>query len=54
MSKAQLTAFLAEVEADQALKQRVEAAADAGAVAAIALESGHIFSPASLTRHQRG
>lgn len=54
MSKAQLTAFLAEVEADAALRLRVEAAADASAVAAIALERGHVFSPATLSRFQRG
>lgn len=53
MSKSQLTAFLAEVEGDPALKVRVEAATDPGAVVAIALESGHVFSVATLTRHQR-
>lgn len=54
MSKAQLSAFLIEVEGDAALRQRVEAAADANAVAAIALERGHVFSAATLSRHQRG
>ncbi|CAK6689786.1 Nif11-like leader peptide family natural product precursor [Synechococcus sp. BA-124 BA4] len=54
MSKAQLSAFLIEVEADAALRQRVDSAADASAVAAIALERGHVFSAATLSRHQRG
>ncbi len=54
MSKAQLNAFLAEVQADSALKQRVDAATEPAAVVAIALESGHVFSPATLSRHQRG
>jgi predicted ribosomally synthesized peptide with nif11-like leader len=54
LSKAQLSAFLIEVEGDAALRQRVEAAADASAVAAIAQERGHMFSAATLSRHQRG
>ncbi|NQV10028.1 MAG: Nif11-like leader peptide family natural product precursor [Cyanobacteria bacterium] len=53
MSKSQLNAFLAEVEGNQALKQRVDGAADPSAVVAIALESGHLFSEATLTRHLR-
>ncbi len=54
MSKAQLTAFLAKVEANPALKLQVDAAADASAVAAIAQAEGFAFSPASLARHLRG
>lgn len=54
MSKAQLSAFFARVEADPALKQQVEAAADASAVVAIAQSAGFLFSPASLSRHLRG
>jgi hypothetical protein len=54
MSKAQLISFLARVEADPALKQKVDAAADASAVAAIAQSEGFLFSPASLSRHLRG
>ena len=54
MSKAQLHAFVAKVQADSALKDRVDDAADAAAVAAIAAELGHAFSAASWTRHLRG
>ncbi|MCT0198377.1 Nif11-like leader peptide family natural product precursor [Synechococcus sp. CS-1325] len=54
MSKSQLTAFLAQVEADPALKLRVEAATDLNAVVVIGQESGHLFSAATLARHQRG
>jgi predicted ribosomally synthesized peptide with nif11-like leader len=54
MSKAQLTAFFAKVEANPALKLHVEAAADASAVVAIAQLEGFAFSPASLARHLRG
>jgi predicted ribosomally synthesized peptide with nif11-like leader len=54
MSKAQLTAFFAKVEANPALKLQVEAAADASAVVAIAQAEGFAFSPASLARHLRG
>jgi len=54
MSKSQLTAFLAHVEADPDLKLRVEAAADASAVVLIGQESGHLFSVATLARHLRG
>ncbi len=54
MSKAQLTAFFAKVEANPALKLQVEAAADASAVVAIAQFEGFAFSPASLARHLRG
>jgi len=53
VSKSQLTAFLVEVEADPALKQRVDAAADPSAVVAIAQERGHLFSEATLSRHLR-
>jgi predicted ribosomally synthesized peptide with nif11-like leader len=54
MSKAQLTAFLARVDADPALKLQVDAAADASAVVVIAEASGFLFSAASLSRHLRG
>lgn len=54
MSKAQLIAFLARVDADPTLKLKVEAAADASAVVAIAQAEGFQFSPASLSRHLRG
>ena len=54
MSKAQLAAFLAKVELNPALKQQVDAAADANAVVAIAQAEGFTFSPASLARHLRG
>jgi predicted ribosomally synthesized peptide with nif11-like leader len=54
VSKAQLTAFMVKVAADPALKARVDAAADAAAVAEIAREEGHSFSPASWTRHLLG
>ncbi|MEB3263546.1 MAG: Nif11-like leader peptide family RiPP precursor [Synechococcus sp.] len=54
MSKAQLMAFLAKAEATPALQQRIDAAADASAVAAIAKAEGFLFSPASLGRYQRG
>lgn len=54
MSKAQLTAFFAKVEANPALKLQVDAAADASAVVAIAHAEGFAFSPASLQRHLRG
>jgi predicted ribosomally synthesized peptide with nif11-like leader len=53
MSKSQLNAFMVKVDADSALKARV-AAADVDAVVAIALEHGHVFSPASWSRAQRG
>jgi predicted ribosomally synthesized peptide with nif11-like leader len=54
MSKSQLTAFLAKVSADPALKARVDAAADPDAIVAIALSQGHVFSPATYTRFSRG
>ena len=54
MSKAQLTAFFARVEADPALKLQVEGAADASAVVAIAQAAGFTFSAASFSRHLRG
>lgn len=53
MSKAQLTAFMVKVDADMALKARVDAAGSVDAVVAIALEQGHTFSPASWSRAQR-
>lgn len=54
MSKAQLTAFLLQVEGDSALKARVDGAADSAAVVLIAAETGHVFSAATLSRQQRG
>ena len=54
MSKAQLMAFLAKAEADPAIQQKIDAAADASAVVAIARAEGFTFSPASLARHLRG
>jgi len=54
MSMSQLLAFVTKVDADPALKARVDAASDAAAVVAIALAEGHLFSPASWTRHLRG
>lgn len=54
MSKAQLIAFLAKVDTDPGLKLKVDAAADASAVVAIAQAEGFQFSPASLGRHLRG
>jgi predicted ribosomally synthesized peptide with nif11-like leader len=53
MSKSQLNAFMAKVDADPALKAKVVAAADAGEIVAIAQAEGHLFSPASWTRHLR-
>ena len=53
MSKAQLTAFMVKVDADAALKARVDAAGSVDAVVAIALEQGHVFSPASWSRAHR-
>jgi len=54
MSKAQLIAFLARVDAQPALKLQVEAASDVSAVVAIAAAEGFVFSPASYSRHLRG
>lgn len=53
MSKPQLQAFLLKISADPTLKAKVDAAADAAAVAVIAEAEGHHFSPASWTRHLR-
>ncbi len=54
MSKAQLNAFLLQVEGDPSLKARVDGAADPAAVVLIAAELGHVFSAATLSRQQRG
>jgi predicted ribosomally synthesized peptide with nif11-like leader len=54
VSKAQLMAFLAKAEATPALQQQVDAAADGGAVVALARAEGYVFSAASLARHLRG
>jgi predicted ribosomally synthesized peptide with nif11-like leader len=53
MSKAQLNSFLAKAAADPALQARLDAAPDPAAVVALALEVGNVFSPATLSRHQR-
>jgi len=47
-------AFLAKAEADPTLRQRLDDANDASAVAALAKAEGFLFSPASLSRHLRG
>jgi len=54
VSKAQLTSFMVKVDADPALKARVDAAADAASVVLIAQEAGHSFSAATWSRHVRG
>jgi len=54
VSKAQLNAFMLKVDADPGLKARVDAAADAAAVVAIAQDAGHSFSAASWARYLRG
>jgi len=54
MSKEHLMAFLAKADANPAIQQRIDAAADVSAVVAIACEEGFLFSAASLARHQRG
>ncbi|MFM9042110.1 MAG: Nif11-like leader peptide family natural product precursor [Vulcanococcus sp.] len=54
LSKAQLTSFMVKVDADPALKARVDAAADAASVVLIAQEAGHSFSAATWSRHLRG
>lgn len=54
MSKAQLSAFFLKVDADPALKARVDSAAGPDAVVAIAITEGHSFSAATLSRHIRG
>jgi len=54
VSKAQLTSFMLKVDADPALKARVDAAADAASVGLIAQEAGHSFSAATWSRHLRG
>ena len=54
MSKAQLNAFMVKVNADTALRARVDAVTDAAAVVEIAASEGHAFSAASWSRHLRG
>jgi predicted ribosomally synthesized peptide with nif11-like leader len=54
MSRSQLQAFVTKLDADPALRARVDAATDTAAIVAIALEEGHLFSSASWTRHLRG
>ena len=54
MSKAQLQAFIGKVNADPALKIRLDGSSNAQAVVALALEAGHSFSEATWTRHIRG
>ena len=53
MSKAQLQAFITKVNANPALKSRLEGAIEPKAVVALALEEGHSFSEATWSRHLR-
>ena len=50
MSEEQLKAFLEAVKADVGLQEKLKAAADANAVAAIAKESGFSISADDLTK----
>ena len=52
MSEEQLKAFLEKVKADTSLQEKLKAAADAGAVAAIAKEAGFSISADDLTKAQ--
>ncbi|NDG74701.1 MAG: Nif11-like leader peptide family natural product precursor [Synechococcaceae bacterium WB8_1B_136] len=54
MSKAQLTAFVAKVEADPALKALVVAALSPQDVVEIAHARGNTFTAATWSRHLRG
>ena len=49
MSEEQLKAFLEKVKADTSLQEKLKAAADANAVAAIAKEAGFSISADDLT-----
>tara|TARA_B100001059_G_scaffold142569_1_gene142503 strand:- start:64 stop:372 length:309 start_codon:yes stop_codon:yes gene_type:complete len=52
MSEEQLKAFLEKVKADTSLQEKLKAAGDANAVAAIAKEAGFIISADDLTKSQ--
>ena len=52
MSEEQLKAFLEKVKADTSLQEKLKAAADADAVAAIAKEAGFSISVDDLTKGQ--
>ena len=52
MSEEQLKAFLEKVRADTSLQEKLKAAGDANAVAAIAKEAGFIISADDLTKSQ--
>ncbi len=52
MSKEQLKAFLAKVKGDTSLQEKLKAAADADAVAAIAKEAGFSISADDLKNAQ--
>lgn len=54
MSKAQLTAFVAKMDADPALKALVEAAVSPQVVVEIAHGKGNTFTAATWSRHLRG
>jgi predicted ribosomally synthesized peptide with nif11-like leader len=54
MSKAQLTAFVAKMDADPSLKAQVLAAHTPQAVVAIAHDQGNTFTAATWSRHLRG
>ncbi|ABM79475.1 Nif11-like leader peptide family natural product precursor [Prochlorococcus marinus] len=52
MSEEQLKAFLEKVKADTSLQEKLKAAADANAVAAIAKESGFSISVEDINKAQ--
>ena len=52
MSEEQLKAFLEKVNGDSSLQEKLKAASDANAVAAIAKEAGFSISAADLTKAQ--
>ena len=52
MSEEQLKAFLEKVKADTSLQEKLKAAADANAVAAIAKEAGFSISADDLNKTQ--
>ena len=52
MSEEQLKAFLEKVQGDTSLQEKLKAAADANAVAAIAKEAGFSISVDDLTKAQ--
>lgn len=52
MSEEQLKAFLEKVQGDTSLQEKLKAAADANAVAAIAKEAGFMISADNLAKAQ--